>query len=317
MVEVGQSYQSNTHYHNAKSISCIFVKNMTKELMEDTSFPLVRFYYGDKGKLQLCEDSKNYVEAGIRLGTILGKRLQTHSESRDTVFNRQPVGKLDRRMVASLGFGNEQVFFTKETDKYNKANLHISIDASGSMGGEKWASTMTNLVALAKAVDMISTLEIQITFRTTSTDGNPYIIVGYDSRKDKFSKLKQLFPYLTPNGTTPEGLCFEAISKYMVGSSNNLDSYFLNISDGEPFFSHNGFYYVGQPAARHTKKMIDNMKKMGIRVLSYFVDGNSRMNPDSECGRIFKESYGEAARFIDVTSVGEVSKTMNRLFLQK
>ena len=317
MVEVGQSYQSNTHYHNAKSISCIFVKNMTKELMEDTSFPLVRFYYGDKGKLQLCEDSKSYVEAGIRLGTILGKRLQTHSESRDTVFNRQPVGKLDRRMVASLGFGNEQVFFTKETDKYNKANLHISIDASGSMGGEKWASTMTNLVALAKAVDMISTLEIQITFRTTSTDGNPYIIVGYDSRKDKFSKLKQLFPYLTPNGTTPEGLCFEAISKYMVGSSNNLDSYFLNISDGEPFFSHNGFYYMGQPAARHTKKMIDNMKKMGIRVLSYFVDGNSRMNPDSECGRIFKESYGEAARFIDVTSVGEVSKTMNRLFLQK
>jgi hypothetical protein len=313
---VGSEY--NFRGNSNRRVDCIFVKKMTKELMADGSFPLSYAGWNSTTKtVALHPQCEASVIEGIRLGTILGKKLQTRSESRDTVFNRQLVGKIDKRMISALGFGNEHVFYTKETDKYNKANLHISIDASGSMGGEKWANTMTNLVALAKAVDMISTLEIQITFRTTSVDGSPYIIVGYDSRKDKFSKLKQLFPHLTPNGTTPEGLCFEAISKYMVGSSNNLDSYFLNISDGEPFFSHNGFYYMGQPAARHTKKMIDNMKKMGIRVLSYFVDGNSRMNPDSECGRIFKESYGEAARFIDVTSVGEVSKTMNRLFLQK
>ena len=322
MVEVGKDYDPKSHWHTQKSISCIFVKNMSKELMMDTSFPLCRHTYGYDTKVSkyvydMIADSKEYVENGIKLGTILGKRLQTHSESRDTIFNRQLVGKLDRRMVASLGFGNEQVFFTKETDKYNKANLHISIDASGSMGGDKWANTMTNVVALAKAVDMIPTLEIQITFRTTNENGTPYIVAAYDSRKDKFSKVKQLFQYLTPNGTTPEGLCFEAISKYMVASSNNLDSYFLNISDGEPFFQHYGFYYTGSPAARHTKKMVDNMKKLGIKVLSYYVDGRRVVDPNSESGKIFKECYGEAARYINVTSVGEVSKTMNKLFLTK
>jgi hypothetical protein len=320
LVEVGQTYEFNSNWHTVGSITCIFVKNISRELLEDNTFPLTRSvvdYKNGKYITTLSDSSKPYVEAGIRLGTILGKRLQTHSESRDTIFNRQPIGKLDRRMVASLGFGNEQVFFTKETDKYNKANLHISIDASGSMCGLKWANTMTNAVALAKAVDMIPTLEIQITFRSTNENGTPYVVVGYDSRKDKFSKIKLLFPYLTPYGTTPEGLCFEAISKYMVGSSDNLDSYFLNVSDGEPYFQHNGFYYTGFPAAKHTKKMVDNMKRMGIRVMSYFVGDTYSHSNESSLSKVFKESYGDAARFIDVTSVGEVSKTMNRLFLQK
>lgn len=320
LVEVGQTYDANSNWHTNGSITCIFVKNISRELIEDQMFPLTRSvvdYSDGKYITTLSDSSKEYVEAGVRLGTILGKRLQTHSESRDTIFNRQLIGKLDRRMVASLGFGNEQVFFTKETDKYNKANLHISIDASGSMCGSKWGNTITNAVALAKAVDMIPTLEIQITFRTTTENGTPYIVVGYDSRKDKFSKIKLLFPYFTPYGTTPEGLCFEAIAKYMVGSSNNLDSYFLNISDGEPYFQDRGFYYTGYPAARHTKKMVDNMKKIGIRVMSYFVGDTYSYSTESQTSKIFKESYGDSARFIDVTSVGEVSKTMNRLFLQK
>lgn len=314
--EVGSDY-TGTYTHLSKSINCIFVKNMNIELMETDSFPLTQktYTYGNS-KISLAKLSLKSVEAGVRLGSILGKRLQTHSETRETVFNRQLVGKLDRRMVASLGYGSEQVFFTREIDKYNKVNLHVSIDASGSMKGVKWENTMTNVVALAKAVDMIPTMEIQITFRTSS-DSLPYIVMAYDSRKDKFSKILQLFPYLNISGTTPEGLCFEAISKHMVASSNNLDSYFLNISDGEPYFYGRDFYYSGMEAARHTKKMIDGMNKIGIRVLSYFVSDKSSFNENSIEAKTFRESYGKAAKFIDVTSVNEVSRTMNKLFIEK
>ena len=316
ITEVGTTYDSTSLYHRAKTpVSCIFVKNMTMELLNDGNFPLVRPIWDGSG-LVLQTSAQSAVDDGIRLGAILGKKLQTRSESRETVFNRQLTGKLDRRLVSALGYGSEQIFYTKEIDNYNKANLHISIDASGSMSGSKWGNTITNVVALAKAVDMIPNLEIQITFRTTS-NGSPYIVVGYDSRVDKFSKIKQLFPYLNVAGTTPEGLCFEAISKYMVASSNNLDSYFLNISDGEPYFIENGFYYAGIDAAKHTKKMVDNMKRIGIKVLSYFVDENSMVNPNSPTGRIFKQCYGDDAKYINVTSVNEVSKTINGLFLQK
>jgi len=242
--------------------------------------------------------------------------MQVRGESRETIFNRQLVGKMDKRMVSSLGYGNEHVFFTREIDMFKKANLHISVDASGSMSGSKWRRTMTNIVALAKAVDMIPNLNIQISFRTT-TGELPYIVVAYDSRVDKFMKVKQLFGYLHPGGTTPEGLAFEAVMKQMVGSNGEIDSYFLNISDGEPYFGGKGLSYSGSPAAKHTRKMVKQIESMGIKVLSYFVSEGSYEGEDSSSGRIFKECYGPAASFINVTNVNEVARTMNKLFMSK
>jgi hypothetical protein len=298
-------------------IECIVVKKMTRALMETDEFPLTnRTWDSETRSYKMGTPYQTEVEDGIRLGTILGKRLQTRSESRETIFNRQKVGRMDKRMVSSLGFGNENVFFTREIDAYKKANLHISVDASGSMHGDKWRKTMTNVVALCKAVDMISNLNIQVTFRTTSGAELPYVVVAYDSRVDKFMKVKTLFPALTAGGTTPEGLCFEALMKEMVAVGTDTDSYFLNISDGEPYFGGRGMDYSGMPAAKHTKKMVDQIAGMGIKVLSYFV-AEHNMGEQSGSGRVFRTCYGKAAKYINVTNVVEVTKTMNGLFMEK
>jgi hypothetical protein len=301
-----------------KGIECIVVKKMNQSLLESADFPLADLRYNAKdGEHQNSVQCASEVLEGIRLGTILGKKLQVRSESRETIFNRQLVGRMDKRMISSLGFGNEHVFFTKEIDAYKKANLHISVDASGSMSGTKWRKTMTNVVALAKAVDMISNLEIQISFRTTSGE-LPYIVVAYDSRIDKFIKVKTLFQYLRPGGTTPEGLAFEGVMKQMVGSTTDVDSYFLNISDGEPYFHGKGYNYQGYYASKHTKKMVDKIQSMGIKVLSYFVSEYSGdVDANSGSGKVFKDCYGKAASYINVTNVNEVTRTMNDLFMAK
>ncbi len=301
-----------------KGIECIVVKKMNQSLLESSDFPLADLRYNSKeGEHQNHVQCASEVLEGIRLGTILGKKLQVRSESRETIFNRQLVGRMDKRMISSLGFGNEHVFFTKEIDAYKKANLHISVDASGSMSGTKWRKTMTNVVALAKAVDMISNLEIQISFRTTSGE-LPYIVVAYDSRIDKFIKVKTLFQYLRPGGTTPEGLAFEGVMKQMVGSTTDVDSYFLNISDGEPYFHGKGYNYQGHFASKHTKKMVDKIQSMGIKVLSYFVSEYSGdVDATSGSGKVFKDCYGKAASYINVTNVNEVTRTMNGLFMAK
>jgi hypothetical protein len=295
-----------------KGVECIVVKNLTRSLLESEIFPMTsNNYYGDAPIKVLFEKE---VQEGIRLGTILGKKLQVRGEDRNTVFNRQKIGKIDKRMISSLGFGNENVFQYTEIDSYKKANLHVSIDASGSMGGSKWEQTITNIVALCKAVDMIQNLSIQVSFRTTS--GNkPYVVLAYDSRKDKFSKVKQMFPSLHSTGTTPEGLCFEAIMKTFLPANNDMDSYFLNISDGEPYFEKgSSFYYSGTPAEEHTSKMVKKIEGMGIKTLAYFVKG--RYEGDSSL-RSFQKMYGKGAVSIDVTNVSEITKTMNRLFLSK
>ena len=312
--EVGKGVSN--HYYGNSSTQCIVVKKLTKSLFESELFPMTYNNYWNVEedgvvKMYYADD----VDKGIKLGTMLGKKLQVRGEDRSTVFNRQKVGKIDKRMISSLGFGNENVFQFTELDSYKNANLHISVDASSSMNGDKWRKTMTNVVAICKAVDMISNLNVQVTFRCT-TDNKPYIVMAYDSRVDKFSKVKQMFPGLGPSGTTPEGLCFEAIQKEFVPINNDLDSYFLNLSDGQPYFPGHHFYYGGERAERHTNKMVKMIESMGIQTLSYFIS-DYEINEDSSDARAFKRMYGKAAKMIDVMNVNQITKTMNQLFLAK
>jgi len=310
--EVGRDV-SNWRYTN-QTTQCIVVKKLTRSLWESELFPMTYNNYWNTENAGLVRMSyQEDVDKGIKLGTMLGKKLQVRGEDKSTVFNRQKVGKIDKRMISSLGFGNENVFQFTEIDSYKKANLHISVDASSSMGGSKWEKTMVNTVAICKAVDMISNLNVQVTFRCTQ-DNKPYIVMAYDSRVDKFSKVKSMFGGLRPNGTTPEGLCFEAIMKEFVPINNDLDSYFLNISDGQPYFPGQGFYYGGDEAERHTNKMVKQIESMGIQTLAYFI-GDGYSNHSDE--RSFKKMYGKGAKMIDVTNVNQITKTMNQLFLTK
>ena len=311
--EVGKSADG---YGYNRSTQCIVVKKLTKSLFESQMFPMTYLNYWNvekEGAVKMYYEKS--VQEGIKLGTMLGKKLQVRGEDKSTIFNRQKVGKIDKRMISSLGFGNENVFQFTEIDSYKKANLHISVDASSSMGGEKWEKTMTNVVAICKAVDMISNLNVQVTFRCTSNN-KPYIVMAYDSRIDKFSKVKQMFPGLGPSGTTPEGLCFEAIMKEFVPINNDLDSYFLNLSDGQPYFPGQNFYYGGTTAETHTNKMVKMIESMGIQTLAYFVT-DWEIDVESSDARSFKRMYGKGAKMIDVKNVNQITKTMNQLFLQK
>ena len=313
-VSVGQNI--NQGWGNvSKGVQCIVVKKLTQSLLESEMFPMTYNNYwnvSEDGPIKRYNEKE--VMEGIKLGTILGKKLQVRGEDRNTVFNRQKHGKIDKRMISSLGFGNQNVFSYIETDSYKKANLHISIDASGSMNGDKWNKTLTNVVALCKAVDMIQNLSIQVSFRTTSQN-TPYIVMAYDSRTDKFSKVKKMFPTLSPGGTTPEGLCYEAIMKNFLGSTNDMDSYFLNISDGEPYFGTTNMYYSGDVAFNHTRKMVKQIESMGIKTLSYYVETWVQEGGEPSDG--FKKMYGKGAKLIDVTNVAQITKTMNQLFLEK
>ena len=308
MKEVGKDV--NNGYYGNQSVQCIVVNKMTKGLFESEMFPMSRNDYWDGG---IKMDYQDEVQKGIKLGTMLGKKLQVRGEDRTTVFNRQKVGRIDKRMISSLGFGNENVFQFSEVDSYKKANLHISIDASSSMNGDKWKNTMVNVVAMCKAVDMIPNLQVQVTFRCTQNE-KPYIVMAYDSKTEKFSKVKQMFGGLRPNGTTPEGLCFEAIMKSFIPINNDMDSYFLNLSDGQPYYGGPGFYYSGDSAERHTGKMVKQIEGMGIKTLSYFVSDYGASGYEQ---RSFKTMYGKGAKFIEVTNLNQITKTMNQLFLTK
>ena len=55
----------------------------------------------------------------------------------------------------------------------------------------------------------LSEVLIVVVVEEVTGGDNPLVLVGYDSRVDKFQKVKKMFPHIYPGGTTPEGLCFE------------------------------------------------------------------------------------------------------------
>ena len=301
----------------------MLVKKFTKSLAESDTISMI---YRPDYSWGSVDESQEAINKGLAMGTILGKKLQVRGESRETKWTRLDSGRIDKRLIAELGFGNERVFNTSFVESYSDAFLHISVDASGSMGGYKWINTMTSISAIAKACSMINNVDLVISFRSTqSTNGGnhysrrgdksfPLMLVAYDSRVDKINKIKNLFKLLHPSGTTPEGLCFEAIMKEIEPASKDKDSYFLNFSDGMPMFGNDDIDYHNDTAIDHTKKMVKMIRERGVKVLSYFIGDDYDMDRSTST---FTKMYGKDAQFVNVTSVLSIAKTMNKAFLTK
>jgi len=317
--EVGKDYKENSYSEGVSKTKCIVVKNLTKELVDSSTIDMLRKYYYRE------EEQDENISEGLRLGTILGRKLSVRTESRDTKYTRKNTGRIDKRLIAELGFGSDNVFSQTFVDSYPDAFLHISVDASGSMGGDKWNKTIKSVVAMVKAIDMIEGVDVVVSFRSTqrnssnrrrsSSSGDyPIMLIAYDSRKDSLVKVKTLWKYISICGTTPEGLCFEAVMDEMVEGMNDRESYFLNFSDGMPMFSNDEVSYYYDSALNHTKSMVKKIKERGVQVLSYYI-GDSYDRRDNM--KDFKTMYGKDSQFVDVTSVTAVARTMNKKFLEK
>ena len=286
---------------------CILVKKLTQNVVNNAGYNFLNGQiWRSKG-----ETLSNAVSKGVTLGRLLGRKLKLRNEERNTKFSRLDSGKIDKRLINSLGFGAERIFQQIMNDKYTPANVHITIDASGSMAGSRFENCQTAVVAIAKAASMIENLDIQISYRTTTGD-KPIILIAYDSRVDSFRKITSLFKHICASNLTPEGLTFEAIKNELVAASGDKESYFINFSDGMPYCEPKGYQYWGESAIQHTKKQVDNMRKRGIKVLSYFI-GQNTYGSQGE----FVRMYGKSAQAIDVTSLIPLAKTLNKMFLTK
>lgn len=300
-------------------IDCIVVKNLTKELILSDEFPMSTHNFNGTAP----EDYIHIIKEGISKGCQLGKKLLLRNENNTTKYMRKSDGRIDKRIIAELGFDNDRIFCTQHSEKYDEAYIHISVDASSSMGGNKWRQTMIMTTAICKACSMIENVKVTVSFRTTintrGRSGNiPYVVFAYDSSKDKFSKVYNLFPYLIPNGMTPEGLAYEAIMNVCKEQQQEHNCYFLNLSDGIPYMPYQNdsytYTYNGEKAAQHTKRQVNKIKERNYQILSYFI-----MDYDTEpqARKQFNIMYGKDAKFIDTNNVNSIAKTINEMFLKK
>ena len=254
---------------------------------------------------------KDYIAEGITLGTLLGKRLKTRDEERTLKTTRLGAGRIDKRLIAELGFGNDKVFAQTNFATVTPVYVHISLDASVSMTGKPWQSAMRTAVAIAKAASMTASMDVVISVRGSISD-TPLMWVIYDSRKDNLNAVKESLLAVRAEGSTPEGLCFEAVQKEMIKDARGKEAYFINVSDGAPGFSCKGMTYSGETAYVHTRTCCNTLRQAGINILSYFVSEReyTKYYP-------FDKMYGKDAAYINVESLTQLSKTLNSLFERK
>ena len=265
----------------------------------------------------------NNINTGINLGKKLLHKLQITNEQVTLASKRLKSGKIDTKRIYAANFEND-IFYKIDRANYKPISIHLSIDGSGSMQGEKWDQVLINTVALGYVSLYMQNIDLTISIRTTGKDPSlssqtahiPLLILAFNSKKHTLSDLKKL-AYYKVSGLTPEGMCLNALNQYIPSSSYYLDSYLINMSDGFPTFESSGFIYKGKSAILDTAKAVSNIKKKGVKVLSYFIETDVTSIKLNELVKAFRTMYGKSATFIDPKNVHQVTKTLNNLFLKR
>lgn len=285
---------------------------MTLDQMFDTHGANRVFTEGyDPMKLHQYKYMHEAVTDGIILGRQLGRKLQIRNEEKSLKSTRLNAGKIDRRLIASVGYGNESVFHRIVTDRFKNFFIHISIDASGSMDGDRLRNAVKSAVAVAQAASMTNGIRVQISMRGTAGEYNQEratTIYLYDSAHDKMSKIKSLFPWVKAFGMTPEGIAFESIYKDIKKDAKGDECIFINYSDGMPsrVTGTNGSY----DGIEFTRRVVNKMKEINIHILSYFIDASYYGKSE------FKRMYGDGSQFIDTSKLTDMAKSLNNKFLE-
>ncbi len=265
----------------------------------------------------------NHHESSVLQGMSNGRRLLSKLKVRNTVrndiFNNRKKGKLDSKSLYKAPF-SENIFYKTEKEEYKNTFLHISLDLSGSMRGEKISKTIQTAVAIAYAACKLKNFDVEISLRgTTTSTGNkqssgskeyPLLVYAFNSKKDSINKLNK-FKYITLQGMTPEGICLDEVRKNLPDSSYSQEVYLLNISDGLPNI--NNVLYNFSTAVNHTKKVVKDIKSGGVGVLSYFI--HDTWDKTHKAEEVFGKMYGRDAKYIDINDMSLVAKSINSLLL--
>ncbi|WWT39485.1 hypothetical protein [Microcystis phage Mel-JY01] len=301
-----QNRRSNNNKFKVAGINCNIINNITDEFMNTVGR---QYGFGS------THDAE-YIDRGIRNGNILARKIQLRNEERSLKTSRLRNGRIDTRLLHEIGaLKNESVFHKIIIDKYEPTFIHISIDQSGSMSGVRWNNSLEMAAMIATAAKKINNLHVIVSTRSCASS-LPYIMHIFDSEKDSIHRLRKVFKSLSTVGSTPEGLCFEAIMKETFRNSRNRISYFINICDGEPYFSYSGdgesIRYSGEDAYSHTFNMMQKMENNGIKFMAYYIGECS-----SNERRDFIKCFGKNSEFIsDPTNITQIAKTMNKKLLE-
>jgi hypothetical protein len=315
-----------THHNVKHNVRVVVIKNVTHELVKKGAMRSYGFYGGYENDVYMKGNEDWYlsktqksISDAVLTGRLLAKKLQLRNEERVTKSTRLKEGKIDRRLIHEIGLDNYQIFSKLNIKTYKPVHVHVSIDQSGSMSGDRFEKSMQLAAMFATASTMIKNLDVSVTLRGQGGD-SPYVVYIFDSKRHGIRQILDVFPTCHAHGTTPEGLAFSAIEREIKKDAMGTESYFINICDGQPATSyktqgHSGWQnYGGLPARKHCNQQMRKMEKNGTKFMAYYLT-NENHYYDRGLENM-RDCYGDRVVSINgIHEIDKISKTMNKKLL--
>lgn len=257
------------------------------------------------------------VKEGINMGKKLASKLQFRNLDQKITYHNQNKGRVDARNLYKATF-DDLIFKQDFIKEHKKTHIHLSIDGSGSMCMyDKDFKTLKLSACMATIACLIPNIRVSISVRKVKTDTKkkdinitrkPVTIIIFDSLTDSIKDISKL-SYINFKDLTPEGLCFGSIKKYIEMNPISQEKIvFVNISDGFPSAM---LDTIKEKVEEVTRKKINEFKREGIDVLSYFVESGSTIKATKGL-KTFKRMYGNTSEILNVNNFSKILKDINK-----
>lgn len=260
-----------------------------------------------------------WVSNGRRLGQVIVNKIQIRHDKNSHKFTRRKRGKIDPRLIHSLGMGNQNVFYHKIEETYKDTLIYLTIDASSSIASS-WFDIMTMAVGFGYAAKKINNFDVVINVRYGISA--VWSITLFDSRTNNLNHLYKMSSAFTSKGGTPESVVYEIEMDY-INEMKTLDNnvYFVTLTDGAPnFYGAYGMRNSGEAVtpADHCRKMMHRLAEIGISPLAYFVTPlePENINYNSHVVDTFKKSYGKGAKVVPMKNFTKIADTLNKFLTE-
>lgn len=261
--------------------------------------------------------NKVSVKEGINMGKKLASKLQFRNLDQKVTYHNQNKGRVDARNLYKATF-DDLIFKQDFIKEHKKTHIHLSIDGSGSMCMyDKDFKTLKLSACMATIACLIPNIRVSISVRKVKTDTKkkdinitrkPVTIIIFDSLTDDIKDISKL-SHIDFKDLTPEGLCFDSIKKYMgMNPISQEKIVFVNISDGFPSAM---LDTVKEKVEEVTRKKVNEFKREGIDVLSYFVESGSTIKATKGL-KTFKRMYGNTSETLNVDNFSKILRDINK-----
>jgi len=262
------------------------------------------------------------VREGIAMGKRLASKLQFRNLDQKVTYHNQKKGKVDPRNLYKATF-DDLIFKQDFIKEHKNTHIHLSIDGSGSMCMyNKDFKTLKLSACMATVACLIPNIRVSVSVRKVKTNVQPHLrkktdtqltrkpitIIMFDSLTDNIKDVSKL-SHIDFKDLTPEGLCFDSIKKYIeLNPINQEKIVFVNISDGFPSDLMNT---SKEEVEETTRRKVNEFKREGIDVLSYFVDSGTTLKANRG-HKTFKRMYGSTSENLNIDNFSKILRDINK-----